>query len=124
MSDVLFPKFKFNRSFYEWRRAGALWLLIRTDRVVAVVVPDAHFPSMFRIRLPDGSMSDMVNLTRAKDAALSLADAMLDGRIRPSHVPSGAQTAETPSGKVDLPDAPAASVGANPTNRRRGGRRA
>jgi hypothetical protein len=123
MSDVLFPKFKFNRSFYEWRRVGALWQLIWADCIVAVLVPDAHFPSMFRIKVSEAYLVGMVNLTRAKDAALSLADAVLDGRIRPAHVPSGAQTAETPSGRVDVPDAPAASVGGNPTNRCRGGRR-
>jgi hypothetical protein len=28
---------------------------------------------MYRIRFPDGGLSDMVNLTRAKDAALAFA---------------------------------------------------
>jgi hypothetical protein len=28
---------------------------------------------MWRVRLPDGRLSDMVNLTRAKDAAVALA---------------------------------------------------
>jgi hypothetical protein len=32
------------------------------------IAPDAKWPAMFRLRLPDGSLSDMVNLTRAKDA--------------------------------------------------------
>jgi hypothetical protein len=32
------------------------------------VVPDAAYPSMWQVRWPDGSLSDMVNLTRAKDA--------------------------------------------------------
>jgi hypothetical protein len=32
------------------------------------IVPDAKWPGMYRIRLPDGSLSDMLNLTRAKDA--------------------------------------------------------
>ena len=35
------------------------------------IVPDAKWPGMYRIRRPDGSLSDMVNLTRAKDALLS-----------------------------------------------------
>jgi hypothetical protein len=30
--------------------------------------PDAVYPGMYRIRLSDGSLSDMVNSTRAKDA--------------------------------------------------------
>jgi hypothetical protein len=32
------------------------------------IVPDATYPGMYRVILPDGSLSDMVNLTRAKDA--------------------------------------------------------
>jgi hypothetical protein len=32
------------------------------------IVPDSKWPGMFRLRLADGSLSDMVNLTRAKDA--------------------------------------------------------
>ena len=40
---------------------------------LAWVVPDDRYPSMFRIRWPDGSLSDMVNLSRAKDAAMAFA---------------------------------------------------
>jgi hypothetical protein len=36
------------------------------------VVVDDRYPTMWRVRYPDGSLSDMVNRTRAKDAALSL----------------------------------------------------
>jgi hypothetical protein len=32
------------------------------------IVPDAKWAGMFRVRYPDGSLSDKVNLTRAKDA--------------------------------------------------------
>jgi hypothetical protein len=32
------------------------------------IVPDGWWPGMFRLRLPDGSLSDILNLTRAKDA--------------------------------------------------------
>jgi hypothetical protein len=35
--------------------------------------PDGRWPNMWRIRRPDGSRSDMVNLTRAQDAALGAA---------------------------------------------------
>ena len=38
------------------------------------VVPDAVYPGMWRVVLPDGSLSDMANLTRAKDAAVVMAD--------------------------------------------------
>ena len=33
------------------------------------VIPDAIHLSMWRVQWPDGSLSDMANLTRAKDAA-------------------------------------------------------
>jgi hypothetical protein len=32
------------------------------------IVPDTTWPGMYRIRLRDGSLSDMANLTRIKDA--------------------------------------------------------
>jgi hypothetical protein len=34
----------------------------------ASIVRDVKYPSMYRLRLPAGGLSDMVNLTRAKDA--------------------------------------------------------
>jgi hypothetical protein len=33
------------------------------------VVPDPDWPNIYRVRHPDGSLTDMVNLTRAMDAA-------------------------------------------------------
>jgi hypothetical protein len=39
---------------------------------VAEVVPDDKWPGMFRVRRPDGSLTDMVNHTRARDAAKSI----------------------------------------------------
>lgn len=38
------------------------------------IVPDTKYPSMWRVRNPDGSLSDMVNRTRAKDAAQSMCE--------------------------------------------------
>jgi hypothetical protein len=32
------------------------------------IVPDSKHPNMYRIRFADGSLSDMVSLSRAKDA--------------------------------------------------------
>jgi hypothetical protein len=37
------------------------------------VQPDPAWPQMWRIHAPDGRVSDMVNLTRAKDAAVAWA---------------------------------------------------
>jgi hypothetical protein len=41
---------------------------------------DHHWPKMWRIKSPEGSLSDMVNLTRAKDAACILAGQRLRTR--------------------------------------------
>jgi hypothetical protein len=45
---------------------------LRIDgRVVAVIEPDGKYSGMWRVRTRDGVLSDMVNLSRAKDAAAS-----------------------------------------------------
>jgi hypothetical protein len=46
-------------------------------KALATVVPDEKHSGMWRIKWPDGSTSDMVNLARAKDAALTLCAAKL-----------------------------------------------
>jgi hypothetical protein len=40
------------------------------------IVPDPKWPGMYRIRRPDGTLSDMTNLTRCRDALRSFDDAM------------------------------------------------
>ena len=35
----------------------------------AGIVPDDHWPGMWRVKRPDGSLTDMVNRSRARDAA-------------------------------------------------------
>jgi hypothetical protein len=37
------------------------------------VIPATDWPGLYRLRFPDGSMSDILNLSRAKDAAPSRA---------------------------------------------------
>jgi hypothetical protein len=39
--------------------------------VLAAIEPDQEWPGMWRIRMPNGHLTDMVNLSRAKDAAAS-----------------------------------------------------
>jgi hypothetical protein len=34
----------------------------------ATIEPDLNYPHLYRVRWPDGTLSDLVNLTRAKDA--------------------------------------------------------
>jgi len=43
------------------------------------VEPDRTWPNMWRVRLPDGSLSDMTNATRAKDAVASISRALKNG---------------------------------------------
>jgi hypothetical protein len=57
---------------FRWKRFGAEWRLFHDRRTVARVVPDSKYPGMWRVRLP-GGLSDMVNLSRARDAALGFA---------------------------------------------------
>jgi hypothetical protein len=38
------------------------------------IIPDPDWPAMYRVRRPDGSLTDMVNLTRARDAARCFAE--------------------------------------------------
>ena len=40
----------------------------KTPKLNPRIVPDQKWPGMYRIRLLGGGLSDMVNLTRAKDA--------------------------------------------------------
>ena len=40
-------------------------------RVMATIEPDANWPGMWRVRF-GGMLSDMANLSRAKDAAISI----------------------------------------------------
>jgi len=39
------------------------------------IVPDPKWPGMYRIKRPDGSLSDMANLTRCRDALRSFDEA-------------------------------------------------
>jgi hypothetical protein len=45
--------------------------ILRVEGAVSIV-PDARWSDMYRLRFPDGSLSDMVNLTRARDALSAL----------------------------------------------------
>ena len=56
----------------------------------ARIVPDETYPEMHRVRWPDGELSDMVNLSRAHDAAARFNDTLereYRGRGKPSEAP-------------------------------------
>ena len=55
-----------------------LRLLSSRSVVLASIEPDLTWPRMWRVRLPDGYLTDMANLSRAKDAAASLALGILN----------------------------------------------
>jgi len=66
---------------------GGLQLRLRSGRLLATIEPDTRWTGMYRVRLDDGSLTDMVNLSRAKDAAIVRVLANLNERISPSEAP-------------------------------------
>jgi len=52
--------------------------LVYGRRTLLRIERDRVYPEMWRVRLPDGSLTDMVNRTRAKDAAVSIAHRLLN----------------------------------------------
>ena len=57
-----------------------LWRFSSRGVVLATVEPDKTRPGMWRVRLPDGHFTDMMNLSRVMDAAASLALGVLNQR--------------------------------------------
>jgi hypothetical protein len=53
-------------------------LRLTSGRLLATVKPDPEWPNLWRVHMPDGHVTDMVNLSRAKDAASTLALAVLN----------------------------------------------
>jgi hypothetical protein len=53
-------------------------LRLPSGRVLATIEPDTDWPGLWRVHLPGAGLSDLVNRTRAKDAAVSLALASLN----------------------------------------------
>jgi hypothetical protein len=63
-----------------WQKVAEGWALNCYGRSGAVlhVVPDTVYPGMWRVRFLDGGVSDMANITWARDGAVSIALAMLN----------------------------------------------
>src|SRR5262245_55218966 len=62
----------YDRGDFTWRQhQDGTWALHVEGRrgALLLVVPDAIYPRMWRIRHSDGRLSDKINLSRAKDAA-------------------------------------------------------
>jgi hypothetical protein len=60
----------YHRSSTAAKMARVRFPVARTRDKVAIV-PDERFPGMYRLKRTVGTLSDMVNLTRAKDALCS-----------------------------------------------------
>ena len=64
------------------------------------VVPDATYPGMYRVRWPDGRLSDMANLTRVKDAVACFMETE-ERRNRGRHSPrNGPRCVKGPANRV------------------------
>jgi hypothetical protein len=50
------------------------------NRFMASIERDSKYPNMWRVRLPDGGLPDMANISWARDAARALALAQLNIR--------------------------------------------
>jgi len=61
-----------------WIREGADWVLKFNRRKLGRVFPDSRYPGMWRSRRADGQLSDLANLSWAKNAVL------IEGGERPS----------------------------------------
>ncbi len=60
----------------DYERDGVDWLA-KKGRYQVRILRDAKYPTMWRIEHPKtGIVSDMVNLTRAKDVALGLVESL------------------------------------------------
>jgi hypothetical protein len=65
----------YNHKDMEWNSHE---LRLTTGRLLATVKPDPDWPGLWRAHMADGHVTDMVNLSRAKDAASILALAALN----------------------------------------------
>jgi hypothetical protein len=64
----------FYQEIFEMTNAKHVMTLFVRRRKALQIERDSKYPQMWRVRLPDGTLTDMVNLTRAKDAALDIAE--------------------------------------------------
>jgi hypothetical protein len=70
------PRASYGLTGTPYRRGRLRWegdSLLGSGRVVATVEPDSEWPGLWRVRIPDGCLSDKVNRTRARDVAETMA---------------------------------------------------
>jgi hypothetical protein len=59
------------RSQLKWKRDGSDWVLLRGRRRMGRVTPDVQYAGMWRSPKSGGRVSDMANLSWAKDAVMA-----------------------------------------------------
>jgi hypothetical protein len=84
-----------DRASLQWR--GTELYRAGSNRIVASIVADGDNPYLWRVRQPDGSLSDQTNLTRARDAAETVALRPPQIDLKRGSVRSTASTDETPA---------------------------
>ena len=106
----------FGKRDLTWRRErdGTLVLCRTGSRsILAQIVVDRVYPSMWRVKMLSGKLSDMTNLTRAKDAAMSMALAILNREQKVQETASEAPpTAPNDFEALSEPEAVLANPGA------------
>lgn len=91
----------------DYRRHQLKWIGNRVTyggNTLSEIIPDAQWPQMWRVKYPDGRVSDMVNLSRACEAAMDAALVVLNSRV-PRGASSGPPIRQTD--KAATPPAPA-----------------
>ena len=66
----------------QWKRDGADWVLFCNRRRMSRVVPDSKYPGMWRSVKSNRQLSDMANLSWAKNAVLVAAERELEFEAR------------------------------------------
>ena len=97
------PKTIVGRDRLNWRHGDDRWFLFHGNNCnpLITIEPDAKYAGMYRLQFPEGGLSDMVNLTRAKDAAIGLALQSLNSGAQETHSGnSGAQETPQPAPSV------------------------
>lgn len=57
-------------------------LMLGTRNTGCKIIADAKWPNMYRVEYPPGTISDMINLTRARDAAVYIVSGHLNQEPR------------------------------------------
>ena len=65
-----------------WKRDATGWRLFGGKRSFGRVVPDQKWPGMWRVVLHNGRLSDMANLSRARNSVMAMADRELEYEAR------------------------------------------